>query len=77
MESCQDLDILIVVSTIICVLQIICLCLLKKTRLSSRLYGDTQDSIRKPARIINGTKMDSVQWQISRKQPIEHDEQPF
>ena len=79
MESCQDLDILIVVCTIICVLQILCLCLLKKTRNipSSRLYGDTHDLIRKPARILYGKKMDSVLWQISRKQPIEHDEQPF
>ena len=71
MESCQDLDILIVVCTIVCVLQILCLCLLRKTRNipSSRLYGDTQDLIRKPARILNGKKMDSVQWQISRNNP--------
>ena len=79
MESCQDLAILIVVCTIICVLQILCLCLLKKSRniRSSRPYGNTHDLIRKPARILNGKKMDSMQWQISRKQPIEHDEQPF
>ena len=32
MESCQDLDILIVACTIVCVLQILCLCLLRKTR---------------------------------------------
>ena len=77
MESCQDLE--IVVCTIICVLQILCLCLLKKTRNipSSRLYGDTQDLIRKPAKILIGKKMESVRWQISRKQPIEHGEQPF
>ena len=78
MESCQDLGTLIIVCTIIiCVL---CLCVLKKTRNvpSYRLrYGDTHDLIRKPARILNERKIDSVQWRISRKQPIEHSEQPF
>ena len=71
MESCQDLDILIVACTIVCVLQILCLCLLRKTRNipSSRLYGDTHDLIRKPARILNGKKMDRVQWQVSRNNP--------
>ena len=80
MDFCQDLDILIIVCTIICVLQILCLCVLKKTRNgvpSSRLHGDRHGLIRKPARILNGRKMDSVQWRISRKQPIEHDEKPF
>lgn len=81
MESCQELDILIVVCTVICVLQILCLCLLKKTRnipsSTMRLYGGMHDLIRKPARILHGKKMDSVQWQVSKKQPIEHDEQPF
>ena len=80
MDFCQDLDILIIVCTIICVLQILCLCVLEKTRNgvpSSRLYGDRHGLIRKPARILNGRKMDSVQWRISRKQPIEHDEKPL
>ena len=80
MDFCQDLDILILVCTIICVLQILCLYVLKKTRNgvpSSRLHGDRHGLIRKPARIFNGRKMDSVQWRISRKQPIEHDEKPF
>ena len=70
MESSQDLGTLITVCTIIiCVL---CLCVLKKTGKvpSYRLqYGDTHDLIRKPARILNERKMDSVQWRISRKQP--------
>ena len=29
------------------------------------------------AKILIGKKMESVRWQISRKQPIEHGEQPF
>jgi len=84
MESCQDLDSLIIVCTIICVLLILCLCVLKKTRnVPLRLSGpyadgDTHGLISKPTVILNGTeKMDSVQWWISRKQPIEHSEQPF
>ena len=44
---------------------------------SSRLHGDRHGLICKPARILNGRKMDSVHWRISRKQPIEHDEKPL
>ena len=84
MESCQDLGSLIIVCTIICVLQIVCLYVLKKTRnVPPRLsmpYADGLDThglIRKHTRIFNGKKMDSLQWRISRKQPIEHSEHPF
>ena len=83
MESCQDLGSLIVVCTIICVLQIVCLYVLKKTRnvppRLSRPYadGDTHGLIRKPTGILDRKKKDSLQWRISRKQPIEHSDQPF
>ena len=84
MESCQDLGSLIILYTITCVLQIVCLCVLNKTRnVPPRLFRpyadglDTHGLIRKPTRILNRKKMDSVQWRISRKQPIEHSEQPF
>ena len=83
MESCQDLGSLIIVCTILCVLQIVCLYVLKKTRnvppRLSRPYadGDTHGLIRKHTGNLNEKKMDSVQWRISRKQPIEHSEQPF
>ena len=82
MESCQDLGSLIIVFTIICVLQIVCLYVLKKTRnvpprLRPYADGDTHGLIRKHTGILNEKKMDSVQWRISRKQPIEHSEQPF
>ena len=83
MESCEDLGSLIIVCTITCVLVILCLYVLKKTRnvperLSSPYaYGDTNGVIRKHTGILNGKKMDSVQWRISGKQPIEHSEQLF
>ena len=83
MESCQDLGSLIIVFTIICVLQIVCLYVLKKTRnvppRLSRPYGDgdAHGLIRKHTGNLNRKKMDSLQWRISRKQPIEHSEQPF
>ena len=84
MESCQDLGSLIIVCTILCVLQIVCLYVLKKTRnVPPRLFRpyadglDTHCLIRKHTGILNRKKMDSLQWRISRKQPIEHSEQPF
>ena len=75
MESCQDLGCLIIACTIMCVLQIVCLCLLKKARnvlpRLSRPYADrdTHGLIRKHTGNLNGKKMDSVQGRISRKQP--------
>ena len=85
MESCQDLGSLIIVCTITGVVLILWLCVLKKTRkvplrLSRPTYadGDTHGLISKHTGILNGTeKMESVQWRISTKQPIEHSEQPF
>ena len=84
MESCQDLGSLIIVCTIICFLQIVCLCVLKKTRnVPPRLFRpyadglDTHGLIRIPTGTLNRKKMDSVQWRISGKQPIEHSEQLF
>ena len=85
MESCQDLGSLIIVTTILCVLQIVCLYVLKKTRnVPPRLfrpYADGLDTVKlldsQTHRNLNRKKMDSLQWQISRKQPIEHSEQPF
>ena len=79
MDSCQNLDILIVVCTITSVLQILCLCLLKKTRNipSSRLYEDTHDLIRKPARILYGKIIGQCAVAYQQKQPIQHDAQPF
>ena len=85
MESCQDLGSLIIVCTItyMCSTNSVFVCVEENKKRSARLFRpyadglDVHGLIRKPTGILNRKKMDSVQWRISRRQPLEHSEQPF